>query len=277
MPQTLALTEILAFAAALGAAGVVAGLLAGVFGIGGGAVIVPVFDQALSALGYGDDVRMHVAVGTSLAVIVPTSIRSFAAHRARGVVDMEVLRGWLIAAPAGVALASVVAAFASGDELRLAFAVVATIVALRMLIDPKGLRLGATLPGPLVHGAVGALIGFLSTLMGVGGGVMSTTYLTLHGRPIHQAVATSAGLGVLIAVPGALGYALAGLGVGGLPPLSLGYVNLVGVALLIPLTLLLAPVGVRIAHALPARSLQLAFATFLLAIAARYGWSFVAG
>jgi uncharacterized membrane protein YfcA len=186
---------------------------------------------------------------------------------------MEVLRGWILGVPAGVALASVVAAFASGNELRLAFAVVATIVALRMLLNPKGLRLGVNLPGTAVHSGVGGLIGFLSTLMGVGGGVLSTTYLTLYDRPIHQAVATSAGVGVLIAVPGALGYIAAGWGAPGLPPLSLGYVNFVGVALLIPLTLLLAPVGVRIAHAMPARALQSAFAVFLLVMAARYAWA----
>jgi uncharacterized membrane protein YfcA len=274
--ETIPLGDILWLAAGLGVAGVLAGLLAGIFGIGGGAVIVPVFDEALAYLGYSDEIRMHVAVGTSLAVIIPTSIRSFTAHRARGAVDMAVLRGWVIGVPAGVALASVVAAFASGNELRLAFAVVATIVALRMLFNPKNLRLGDQLPGPVGHNAVGGLIGFLSTLMGVGGGVLSTTYLTLFNRPIHQAVATSAGVGVLIAVPGALGYIAAGWGAPGLPPLSLGYVNFVGVALLIPLTLLLAPVGVRIAHALPARALQSAFAVFLLVMAARYAWVWAA-
>ncbi len=264
-------------AVGLGVAGVVAGLLAGIFGVGGGAVIVPVFDHAMHVLGYGDDVRMHVAVGTSLAVIVPTSIRSFAGHRAKGAVDVEVLRRWIVAVPCGVALASVVAAYASGDGLRLAFAVVATILALRLLLNPSGVRLGDRLPGPVGHGLVGGLIGFLSTLMGVAGGVMSTTYLTFYGRPIHQAVATSAGLGVLVAVPGAVGYAVAGLGTPGLPPLSIGYVNLIGVALLIPLTLLLAPLGVRIAHALSARVLQRAFAVFLLAISARYVWSVIGG
>ena len=272
MIASVAVGDLVWLALALAVAGAFAGFLAGVFGIGGGAVIVPVVEQALDLLGYGDGVRMHVALGTSLAVIVPTSLRSFQAHRRRGVVDMAVLRRWWIAVPLGVLLAAGVAAVASGNALRIAFAAVATLVAVRMLFNRASWRLGSTLPtGPGNFGA-GMLIGFLATLMGVGGGVLSTTYLTLYARPILQAVATSAGVGVLIAIPGTLGYMAAGLATPGLPPFSIGYVNLLGVALIIPLTLLFAPLGVRAAHALPARMLERAFAAFLLVIAARFAW-----
>jgi uncharacterized membrane protein YfcA len=258
--------------AGLAVAGALAGYMAGIFGIGGGAVIVPVVDKALALLDYDDSIRMHVALGTSLAVIVPTSLRSFRAHRARGAVDMTVLRNWVVAAPLGVLIASGVAAVASGGALRLAFAGVATLVALRLLFNRQSWRLGSALPVGPGNFVAGMVIGFLSTLMGVGGGVMSSTYLTLYGRPIHQAVATSAGVGVLIAIPGTIGYMLGGLGTAGLPPFSIGYVNLLGVALIIPLTLLFAPLGVRTAHALAARSLERVFAVFLLLVAARFAW-----
>lgn len=269
MPM-IPLNELLMLAAGLGIAGVAAGFLAGIFGIGGGAVIVPVADQALALLGYDAAIRMHVAVGTSLAVIVPTSIRSFLAHRARGAVDMRLLRTWIVAVPTGVILAALLAAFVSGDGLRLAFACVATLVALRLLLGKPSWRLADDLPTGPVRALVGGLIGFLSTLMGVGGGVMNNTFMTLYGRPIHQAVATSSGVGVLIAIPGALGYMAAGLGNPLLPPLSIGYVNLVGVALIIPLTILVAPLGVKVAHALPGRALEIAFGLFLLAVAIRF-------
>ena len=266
----IAFEDLAGLAVGLAVAGALAGYMAGIFGIGGGAVIVPVLDKALALLDYDDGVRMHVALGTSLAVIVPTSLRSFRAHKARGAVDMEVVRRWVVAAPVGVLVASGVAAVVSGDALRLAFAGVATLVALRLLFNRPGWRLGSELPTGPGNFAAGALIGFLSTLMGVGGGVMSSTWFTLYGRPIHQAIATAAGVGVLIAVPGTLGYMLAGLGKEGLPPLSVGYVNLLGVALILPLTLVFAPLGVRTAHALPGRVLERAFAAFLLFVAARF-------
>lgn len=267
---TIPLNELLMLAAGLGVAGVAAGFLAGAFGIGGGAVIVPVADQALALMGYDPEIRMHVAVGTSLAVIVPTSIRSFLAHRARGAVDLALLRAWVVAVPAGVILATLVAAAISGDGLRLAFAGVATLVALRLLLGRPTWRLADDVPRGPVRAIVGGVIGFLSTLMGVGGGVMNNTFMTLCGRPIHQAVATSSGVGVLIAIPGALGYMAAGLGQPLLPPLSIGYVNLVGVALIVPLTIIVAPLGVKVAHALPGRALEIAFGLFLVVVALRF-------
>ena len=194
--------ELIGLAAATVASGAISGLLAGVFGIGGGAVIVPVLYQGLTFLGVDDAVRMHVSVGTSLAVIVPTAIRSFLAHRKRGAVDMDLLRGWLIAVPAGVVMASIVAASISGAALRGVFAVIACVVGLRLLLNRETWRLGSELPGNPVRAAVGVLIGFLSTLMGIGGGVLNNTFMTLFGRPMHQAVATSAGVGVLISHPG---------------------------------------------------------------------------
>lgn len=267
--------ELIWFAAALAGAGVVAGVLAGLFGIGGGAILVPVFYQVFGLLGIDEAVRMHLSVGTSLAVIVPTSLRSFASHHARGAVDMTLLRGWVFAVPAGVIVASLIAASVSSGGLRAIFAVIAILVGLRMLLNKPHWRLGAELPPNPVRAAVGAVIGMLSALMGIGGGVLNNTFMTLFGRPVHQAVATSSGVGVLISIPGLFGYIWAGWGAGGLPAFSTGYVNWVAVALIIPITLMVAPLGVRLAHALDKRQLEIGFGLFMLFVAARFFYSLV--
>lgn len=270
MPE---IADIAILAVALAAAGAVAGLLAGIFGIGGGAVLVPVFFQVFGLLGLDEAVRMHLSVGTSLAVIVPTSLRSFASHRARGAVDMALLRTYLIAVPAGVLIAALVFASISSAGLRIVFAALAVLVGLKLIFGRKDWQIGADLPGVAGRFAAGSVIGFLSTLMGIGGGVLNNTFMTLYGRPIHQAVATSAGVGVLISVPAVLGAIWAGWGAGGLPVLSTGYVNWIAVAIIIPVTLSVAPLGVRIAHRLEKRQLELAFGVFMLVVALRFALS----
>lgn len=257
-------------ALALIAAGAIAGFLAGLFGIGGGAVLVPVLYQFLTILHVDESVRMHISVATSLAIIVPTSLRSFMAHRKRGAVDLDLLKSWLIPLPLGVVLASLVAAYVSGAELKGIFAVLALVLGLRMLFDKRGAKIADDIPGFPIRPLCGALIGFFSTLMGIGGGVMNNTFMTLYGRPIHQAVATSSGTGVMISIPGTIGLIGAGWGEAGLPPLSVGYVNLLGVALIIPVTILMAPIGVRVAHALPKRKMEIAFGCFLLLVSLRF-------
>ena len=273
MVNSVPLAELIALAAALAAAGIVAGLLAGIFGVGGGGVIVPALYQALVILGFPASVTMHVALGSSLAFIIPTSIRSFQAHRARGAVDMAILRSWLIPVPLAVLAASFVAGSVSGAELRGIFAAIAFLVGIRLLFNRESWRLGSQVPGGPIRALVGALIGFLSTLMGVGGGVMANTFMTVFGRPIHQAVATASGVGVLIAIPGTIGYVAAGWGADELPPFSLGYVNLLAVAIIMPLSFVMAPIGVRIAHALSKRQLEISFGLFLILMAARFAWS----
>lgn len=267
--------EIAGFAAGLAVAGVVAGFLAGLFGIGGGAILVPVFYQVFGLLGVDEAVRMHLSVGSSIAIIVPTSLRSFRAHYLHGAVDMDLLKSFVVAVPAGVVLASLVAAHVSSGGLRAIFAAIAMLVALRLLFDRESWRLGRTIPGNPVRALVGALIGFLSALMGVGGGVMNNTFMTLFNRPMHQAVATSSGVGVLISVPGLIGYVWAGWGAAGLPIASTGYVNWIAVILIVPITLLVAPLGVRVAHALAKRKLEMAFGLFMILVAARFAWSLV--
>ncbi|WP_421724174.1 sulfite exporter TauE/SafE family protein [Bauldia sp.] len=273
MEITASPAELLQLALALLASGAVSGLLAGLFGIGGGAVVVPIMYEALAYVGVDESVRMHIAVGTSLAIIIPTSLRSFLAHKRRGTVDMALFRSFAIPVPVGVVVASVVAAVISGAALRGIFAAIALVVALKLIFAREHWRLGADIPGNPSRAIVGSLIGFFSTLMGIGGGIITNAYMTLYGRPIHQAVSTSAGVGVLISIPGAIGYMWAGWGNPLLPPLSLGFVNLVGVLVVIPTSILMAPVGVRLAHALSRRQLEIAFGLFLLVVAARFSLS----
>lgn len=262
--------EFVELGGALVLSGLLSGLLAGIFGIGGGAVMVPVIYEGLGFLGVDDAVRMHVAVGTSLAIIVPTSLRSFFAHKRRGAVDMDVFRSLVIPVPLGVIAATLVAAVISGGALRGVFAVIALATALKLIFNRDSWRLGAKLPGNPWRGIAGALIGFFSTLMGIGGGIITNTYMTLYGRPIHQAIATSSGVGVLISIPGVIGYVWAGWGDPLLPPFSIGFVNLVGVLVVIPATVLAAPLGVRIAHALTRRQLEVGFGVFLVIVALRF-------
>lgn len=252
-----------------------AGILAGLFGIGGGAILVPVFYQILGVLEVDEAIRMHLSVGTSLAIIVPTSLRSFAGHRAKGVVDMGVLKSFLVVVPAGVVMASIVTAFISGSALRIIFTVFSLAVAMKLLFAKDDWRIGDELPTDWARSFAGWIIGFFSTFMGIGGGVFNNTFMTLYGRPIHQAVATSSGVGVLISIPGVLGYVWAGWSAGGLPPFSVGYVNLLMVAIVTPVTLLVAPIGVKAAHRLSKRYLEFGFGIFLLIVAARFGASLI--
>ncbi|WP_127523427.1 sulfite exporter TauE/SafE family protein [Mesorhizobium sp. Z1-4] len=266
----LPIQELAVFALALAGAGVLSGLLAGILGIGGGAVLVPVFYQVFGLLGVDEAVRMHLSVGSSLAIIVPTSLRSFSGHYARGAVDMALLRSYVLAVPAGVVLASLTAAYISSEGLRIIFAVVVLIIGLRMLFDREHWRLGTQVPGNPARSIVGMMMGFLSTLMGIGGGVMNNTFMSLYGRPIHESVATSSGVGVLIAIPGTIGYIWAGWGNPLLPAASTGFINWIAVALVIPITIAVAPYGVRIAHALKKRQLELAFGIFCMIVSARF-------
>jgi len=267
------LSDLILFAVLLVIAGGVAGLLAGVFGIGGGAVLVPVFYQVFGLMGIDEAVIMHVAVGTSTAIIVPTSIRSFTAHRARGAVDTQLLKGWIVAVPLGAVVATVVAAYASSEMLRLIFAVIGLVFAARMAFLSNRFHLGTELPGEPARFAIGSGIGLISGLMGIGGGVLNNTFMTLFGRPIHQAVATSSGVGVLISIPALAGYVWAGWGDAGLPPFSTGFVNWIAFALIIPTAMLVTPYGARLAHALSKRQLEIGFALFLTFVSLRFFYS----
>ncbi len=263
------LGDLAVLAVALAGAGALTGILAGVFGVGGGALIVPVLYELFRIMGTPEDVRMPLCVGTSLAIIIPTSIRSFQAHKARGTVDMDILRAWAIPAIVGVLVGAAVARYSSPAVFKMVFVFVALLNAARLLFDLPW-RFGTDMPKGLLMKVYGFGIGILSSLMGIGGGQISTMLMNFYSRPIHQAVSTSAGMGVIISIPGAIGYMAAGFDKVGLPPISLGYVSIIGIALFAPVSVLTAPIGVKFAHAMKKRTLERAFGTFLLLVSLRF-------
>ena len=274
----LDITELLWLGAGLVCAGAATGILAGLFGIGGGAIIIPVLYEVFRITGVPEAVRMPLCIGSSLAIIIPTSISSYRAHLARGAADTTVLKQWIVPTVIGVVLGSFVARYAPEQLFKIVFVVVATISAVRLLFARDNWKFGDAFPKPPWMQLFGVIIGLLSSLMGLGGGQLTNLFMTFYGRPIHQAVATSAALGVAISIPGALGYVYAGWpraaeypDVAALQfPFALGYVSLIGVLLVTPLSALIAPVGVRIAHAMTRRQLEIAFGLFLLVVSLRF-------
>ena len=274
----LDVTELVELALMLVAVGALSGFFAGIFGIGGGAILVPVFYECFRLAGVPLEVRMPLCIGTSLAIIIPTSIRSFRAHHARGAVDLEILKLWWLPIVFGVIAGSVTARYAPERLFKIVFAAVAWSAAARLLLARDNWKLGDDLPkGPLMR-LYGFIVGLMSTLMGVGGGLFSNLLMTFYGRPIHQAVATSSALAVLISIPGALGYIYAGWpaaarypDVAALQwPFAVGYVSLIGAVLVMPTSLLTAPLGVRAAHAMSKRTLEVAFGCYLFIVGSRF-------
>jgi uncharacterized membrane protein YfcA len=274
----LDVTELIELALMLVAVGALAGFFAGIFGIGGGAILVPVFYECFRLAGVPMEVRMPLCIGTSLAIIIPTSIRSFRAHHARGAVDMEILKIWWLPVVIGVIAGSITARYAPERLFKIVFVGVAWSAAARLLLARDNWKFGDDVPkGPLMR-LYGFIVGLLSTLMGVGGGLFSNLLMTFYGRPIHQAVATSSALAVLISIPGALGYVYAGWpaaarypDVAALQmPFALGYVSLIGALLVMPTSLLTAPLGVRAAHAMTKRTLEVAFGCYLFIVGSRF-------
>ncbi len=265
------LSEIAWLALAIVVGGVITGLLAGLFGIGGGGVIVPVLYEVFRILGVPEDVRMQLCVGTSIAIIVPTTVRSYLTHREKGLVVPGVIRLWALPAVIGVACGSAIAAFAPSAVFKIAFIVIANFIAAKFLFAGDRWNLGDDLPGRVPMTLYGFGIGLAGSLMGISGGSLSSIALTLYGKSLHQAVATSAGLGVPITIVGTVGYILAGLPhQAELPPLSLGFVSLIGLMVMAPVSSLTAPYGARLAHNLSRRRLEIAFGLFLMLVSLRF-------
>lgn len=270
MSVPIDLAVLLPIVAALLAAGAAIGVLAGLFGVGGGAISVPVFFEVYGLLGMADEVRMPLAVGTSLAMILPTAIASTRAHARRGGVDFDLLKLWALPVLVGVVTGAALARGATAALYQTVFVCVAAVMAAKLLLGNAAWKVRDSLPGPILTGVYGGIVGFLSFLMGIGGGAISTLILTLHGRPIHAAVATSAGVGVLIAVPGTIGYILAGWGKPGLPGDAVGYVSALTLVVTVPVAMACTRLGVRLAHALPRTVLSRLFGLFLLVACLRF-------
>jgi uncharacterized protein len=265
------LGEIALLAAWIAGAGILVGILAGLFGIGGGAIIVPVLYQVFDALGVPEGVRIQLCVGTSLAIIVPTTVRSYYAHKKKGAVIPDVVRIWAVPAVAGVAIGAVAASYAPAAVFKLAFVIFAAFIGIRMLHGADRWSLGKNLPPRGVLMAYGFITGLISSLVGVSGGSVSNAVLTLYGQTMQRAVATSAGIGVPITIAGTIGYMLAGWRhQAELPPLSIGFVSLIGLVLMAPVSSYTASYGVRLAHWLPRRKLEIGFGIFLMFVSLRF-------
>ena len=260
------LTTFLSLVAFLMVVGAFAGVLAGLLGVGGGIVLVPSFYYVFQILGYDGPNIMQVCVATSLATIVVTSLRSVRAHHARGAVEVSILRGWGAGIVGGALVGSLVATQLRSETLTAIFAGLALIVAFYMAFSRPQWRLADTMPTGAKRYLYSPAVGFASVLMGIGGGSFGVPLMTLHGVPIHRAVATAAGFGLLIAVPAVLLFLI--LPTSGLrPPMTIGLVNIPAFLIVIAMTLLTAPLGARLAHSMTPAPLKRVFAVFLFLVA----------
>lgn len=264
LPELSALLPLIAMLLGIGA---FAGLLAGLLGVGGGIVLVPAYFYAFGTLGYGGTQLMQLCLGTSLATIVVTSARSMMAHNRKGTVDWAVLRGWAPGIAVGAVLGVLVAAGLRSVVLQAVFGLLGIGVGLYLAFGRPEWRLGEAMPRGATRAALSPGVGFLSVLMGIGGGSFGVPLMSLYGMSMHRAVATAAGFGVLIAVPSVVGFLLVSVDPAVRPPLTLGSVNLVAFLLTIAMTLITAPWGARLAHAMDARPLKRIFAVFLILVA----------
>jgi len=263
------LLPLLPLAGVLIATGCVAGILAGFLGVGGGIIVVPVLFTMLGLIDIDPSVRMHVAVGTSLASIVLTSLVSARSHHKRGAVDTDLLKSWGGWIFAGSIAGTLLAGYVGGTTLSAIFASVALMVALYMALTPADFRVRDQLPASPYGQASGFVIGGTCAMMGIGGGTLCVPYFNAFGYPVHRAVGTAAAIGLIVAVPATIGFVTTGWNLPALPQASVGFVNLLGLVLISPFTTLTAPLGVRLAHRLSQTALKRAFAAFLFLTAAR--------
>jgi uncharacterized membrane protein YfcA len=260
------LAALLPLAVLLVVIGAATGVIAGLLGVGGGIVLVPAFFYAFDQLGFQSDHTMQVAIGTSAATIVVTSVRSLRGHQKKGAVDFGILRAWAPYLVAGSFLGVLAATQLKSVVLQVIFGVLAGIAGLYMAFGRPEWRLGQQMPGQPAAGIMGVVLAFCSTLMGIGGGTFGVPLMTLYNLPIHRAVGTASGFGILISVPSLIGFLL--FHVPDAPPLTLGAVSLPAFAIIIPMTLMTTPLGVRLAHAMNPAPLKRAFAIFLVLVAA---------
>ncbi|MCK0143775.1 sulfite exporter TauE/SafE family protein [Aliiroseovarius sp. F20344] len=261
------LTTLLPMIALLAVIGGFAGVLAGLLGVGGGIVLVPAFFYAFSALGYGSDQMMQICLATSLATIIVTSVRSVMSHNKKGAVDWGILKAWAPGIAAGALIGVIVASGLKSVVLQAIFGVLGLCIGAYLGLGKTHWRLADAMPKGARVAMFSPVLGFLSVLMGIGGGSFGVPLMTLHGRPIHNAVATAAGFGVLIAVPSVLGFLFVQIDPAARPPFTVGAVNLPAFALIVSMTLFTAPIGVKLAHAMDPKPLKRVFAVFLTLVA----------
>ena len=265
------------FVLAMMATGMVSGVAAGLLGIGGGAVIVPALSTSMLIMGFDSDVVQHVAVGTSLAIIIPTGFVSARSHFKRGSLDVAVLKLWAPFIVVGTFVGGLMAGLFSGDVLRIVFAVMAFVISANIVFGFQTKLMAHLKDSKATHRIAALIVGYISSLMGVGGGSLTVPTLVAFGQTMHKAVGTSAAIGVAIALSGTLGFLISGWGVSDLPPFSLGYINMVALVLVGALAALFAPIGAALAHRMSPTRLKYVFATFLVAVGLNMLWKVIAG
>ncbi|WP_323764359.1 sulfite exporter TauE/SafE family protein [Marinovum sp.] len=264
MPDTMLLIQMFVLLVVIGG---FAGVLAGLLGVGGGIVLVPAFFYAFQTLGYDGPQLMQMCLATSLATIIVTSVRSVMSHNRKGAVDWAILKTWAPGIAVGAVLGVLAAASLRSVTLQALFGVLGVVIGLYLGLGRAHWRLADAMPKGLTRALLSPAMGFLSVLMGIGGGSFGVPLMSLYNVPIHRAVATAAGFGVLIAVPSVAGFLFLQIAPGNRPPLTLGAVNLVAFGIVIAMTLITAPLGVRIAHAMDPKPLKRVFAVFLTLVA----------
>lgn len=263
-----ALADLLPMIVLLLVIGGVAGVIAGLLGVGGGIILVPAFYFAFAYLGYDSPWLMQICLATSLATIVVTSVRSVLAHHRKGAVDWAILRGWAPGIALGALLGVAAASGLRSAVLMAVFGVLGLCIGLYLALGRADWRLGEAMPRGVARAAMSPAVGFLSVLMGIGGGSFGVPLMSLYGVPIHRAVATAAGFGVIIAVPSVAGFLFGHVPAEMRPPLTVGFVNLPAFAIVIAMTMMTAPLGVRLAHSMDPRPLKRLFAVFIMVMAA---------
>lgn len=265
--DSLVISELIPLFALMLIIGGIAGVVAGLLGVGGGIVLVPAFYYAFTSLGYDGPLMMQICVATSLATIVFTSVRSVHSHNKKGAVDWDILKSWAPGIVIGAMLGVLIAREMKSEELMILFGVLGVTVGLYLAFGKPSWRLGGGMPTGIARAVTSPVLGFLSVLMGIGGGSFGVPMMTLFNQPIHRAVATSAGFGVLIATPSVLGFLMIGADVSGKPPMTVGLVNIPVFIVIISMTLITTPLGVKLAHAMDPKPLKRVFAGFIMLMA----------
>lgn len=266
--------QLLGLAAALLVTGVITGYAAGLFGIGGGSIMVPVLFFVFQFLGVPDDILMHCAVGTSSAVIIIGSLRSVRTHHQHGAVDWNLLwpgnpfKSWGLWIGLGALFAAwYLGNILSGDQLSAIFGVVAFLIALQFIFGRPNWQLRENVPGGIARPIGGGGIGIISSLMGIGGGALSVSLMLMCAVPVKRAIATASGIGVFISIPATIGWIISGWGVDGRPNFSLGYVNLLGFAFITLSLIFIVPYGAKATHKMDQVRLRRIFGIFLMLVA----------
>ena len=264
MPETFLLVQMLGLLLVIGA---LAGVLAGLLGVGGGIVLVPAFFYTFQTLGYGGPQLMQMCLATSLATIIVTSVRSVLSHNKKGAVDWQILRGWGPGIAAGAIVGVMVASALRTEALQALFGILGICIGAYLGLGKSEWRLGDAMPGGLRRVLISPMVGFLSVLMGIGGGSFGVPLMSLYNTPIHRAVATAAGFGVIIAVPSVIGFLFLPIAPNYRPPFTIGAVNLIAFGVVVAMTMITAPWGVKLAHAMDPKPLKRVFAVFLTLVA----------